>query len=567
MKLQHKLSLAFGLFFVSVLVLAALGAFSIHRLNKATQVILVDNYESLDYVQEMFRSLDTDSMAVFAYFLDKQLQNITEPNEGEVTQSVADAFHALPTGDSTAKKALDAQIRSGLHQILDINQSAIVSKSEKAHKSGEAAYQLIAVLSTVMVLLLFTFLLNLPGYISRPLTDLRDGIRQIMQQDYSARLEVRSKDELGELSSAFNDMAQKLDFWEHSNWAKVLFEKKRIEAIVDGMQDAIIGIDELQNVLFVNPVMEKLLGVHAEGLIEKNALELALKNDLLRQLLRADTKGELNIVLEGKECWFKPEILDVGSGSHPLGKVIVLKNVTPYRALDEAKTNFIATISHELKTPIAAMQMSMRLLDDDRVGKLNTEQKLLVQQMRSDHARLQRITGELLDLAQVESGQLRLSLTLTPVQDLINYSTAAVEAALRDKNCHVDVTVDPDLPSLRIDPEKTAWVLVNLLNNAIKYSPEHSTIQLKVQKKGQFLAFSVKDEGAGIDAQYVDKIFDKFFRVPVGKSNATEGAGMGLAIAREFIEAQGGQIYVHSEAGKGTEFTFQLPFSDVEQIA
>ncbi|MDX2133941.1 MAG: ATP-binding protein [Saprospiraceae bacterium] len=557
MRLRYKLALAFGLFFAAVVLVATLGAWSIHYLNGATRIILEDNYDSIEYVQDMFKALDQDSFPLFAMALDRQQHNITEPDEEVITQSIADAFAALKNASAPEKNVYDARIREGLHRVLDLNQAAIVSKSETARRQGESVYQWIVAISTLMVLLLFSFLLNLPTYISEPLTKLRDGIRRILHQDYSTRVEVRGHDELGELAAAFNEMAQKLDFWEHSNWARVLFEKKRIEAIIDGLQDAVIGVDEHQQVLFVNPVMEKLLGLKAATLLGQNALELALHNDLLRRLMRSEEPKELNIVLDNKECWFKPEIQAVESDKHFLGKVILLKNVTPYRALDEAKTNFIATISHELKTPIAALQMSLRLLNDDRVGNTNEEQKLLVQQMRSDLSRLQRITGELLDLAQVESGNLRLNMTPTTADFILEHTESSVEVALREKKLALHIEKENDLPMVRVDAEKTTWVMINLLTNAIKFSPEGSSIYLSVKKEGDFVSFAVRDQGPGIDPQFIDRIFDRFFRAPYGMGK--EGAGIGLSIARDFLEAQGGRIQVHSTPGKGAEFVCQLP--------
>lgn len=396
MTLKTKLYLAFGLFFGAVLLLAFLGGVGIFRQNDATKIILEDNYESLDYAQEMLRSLDRHDLTVFSQNLEKQQRNVTEPGEQEVTDALAAGFAALQNAvaDSPQTQHADSMVREQLHRIWDINQGAILQKTERARQVGERAFQIIGMLSTALVLLAFTFLLNLPGYISRPITALRDGIRQIVQRDYTARVEVRSHDELGELAGAFNDMAEKLDFWEHSNWAQVLFEKSRIETIIQQMQDAIIGLDERQQVLFLNPVMERLLGLGAKDVVGKNALEVALHNDLLRHLLRptAEEKGDLKIYFEERECFFDLEKTDVRSGDRVIGQVILLKNVTAFRASDSAKNNFIAAIAHELKTPIASIQTALRLLDD---GPLNEAQQKALAQIWEDSERLLSITSEL----------------------------------------------------------------------------------------------------------------------------------------------------------------------------
>ncbi len=574
MKLKTKLSLAFGLFFVALLLLAFLGANGIFRQNNATEVILKDNYESLDYAQEMLKALEVHDFDKFLQNLEKQQANITEIGEREITESISENLDSLRgAGAGPAGRRFEAGIRENLHQIWDINQEAILRKSDNARLMGERAFQIIAILSTLVVVLAFSFLVNLPSYISRPLAELRDGIRQILQRDYTARVEVRSRDELGELGGAFNEMAQKLDFWEHSNWAQVLFEKKRIETIIEQMQDAIIGLDERQQILFINPVMEKLLGIAAKDAVGKNALELALRNDLLRHLLRPPaenaTKSDLKIFYEGREGFFNQEKYEVHNGAEAIGQVIVLKNVTAFKELDLAKTNFIATISHELKTPIAAIKMSLKLLEDERVGNLNPEQQKLVAQIRDDSERLLRITGELLDLTQVETGNMRLTIAPTRVDYLVGYAAKAVEPALREKNLRLDLDIAEGLPTLQLDTEKTAWVLVNLLANAVKYSPENDRIVVQVNRDNGHVVVSVRDNGRGIDEKYKAHLFEKFFQAPNASLPAGDaasrtsaglgGTGLGLAIAKDFIEAQGGRIWVDSKVGEGATFSFSLP--------
>lgn len=567
MKLKTKLSFAFGLFFFALLVVAFLGGSGIFRLNDATRVILKDNYESLEYVQEMLRALDENNPTVFSQNLEKQQHNITEVGEQEIVDNLVAAFDSLRANTANVEKMqqFNLRVRQELNQLWDVNQSAILRKSDSARHQGENAFQIIAILSTFVVLLAFTFFLNLPSYISRPIAELRDGIRQIVQRDYTARVDVRSHDELGDLGSAFNEMAQKLDFWEHSNWAQVLFEKRRIETIIEQMQDAIIGLDEHQQILFVNPVMEKLIGIQSKGVIGKNALELALHNDLLRHLLRPSEgvqKGDLKIFFEGKESFFNEEKHEVRNGNELIGQVILLKNVTAYRELDLAKTNFIATISHELKTPISAIKMSLKLLGDERIGALNEEQQKLMTQIRDDSDRLLRITGELLDLAQVETGNIRLALAPTRVDYLIGYAAKAVESSLKEKNLHLDVQIAPDLPTLQLDAEKTAWVLVNLLTNAARHSPEGERIEVRARAENDQIMVSVRDFGKGIEEKYQARLFEKFFQAPspAGRS-AAGGTGLGLAISKEFIEAQGGRIRVESKVGEGATFAFSLPIN------
>jgi PAS domain S-box-containing protein len=199
-------------------------------------------------------------------------------------------------------------------------------------------------------LISFTFVINFPAYLASPIKQLTEGIRAITAKNYEQRLHFSSNDEFGELATAFNLMAQKLDEYEHSSLAQILSEKKRIEAIINKLNDAVIGLDDHQHILFVNSVALDLLHINQEELVGKSALDVALQSDLMRSLLNHSTDNqEIKIYTGGKESYFSKEWILVENEEKLLGKVIILQNITKYHELDAAKTNFIATISHELK--------------------------------------------------------------------------------------------------------------------------------------------------------------------------------------------------------------------------
>jgi NtrC-family two-component system sensor histidine kinase KinB len=240
-----------------------------------------------------------------------------------------------------------------------------------------------------------------------------------------------------------------------------------------------------------------------------------------------------------------------------LGSVVLLKNVTSYKELDLAKTNFIATISHELKTPIASLQMCVKLLQDERVGQLNAEQQHIVQTFNDEVTRLGKITRELLDLSQVETGNIKLNIKKSDVNDIIALATEAVKFQAERK--HVKIEFDFRAPDRAVmaDLDKTAWVLVNFLTNAIRYSPENDIIKLTCEENQGQITISVKDNGPGIEEKHLQRLFQKFFQVP----GTASGTGLGLAISKEFINAQGGKINAISTPGEGSVFSFQLPLA------
>jgi PAS domain S-box-containing protein len=323
------------------------------------------------------------------------------------------------------------------------------------------------------------------------------------------------------------------------------------------MHDAIIGLDEKSFIIFVNEVACTLVGMSQTNLIGKYAPDVAMENDLLRNLLVTD-QHKMKIYADDREGYYSKETLAVLSKEKVIGKVIILKNITEFQQLDEAKTNFIATISHELKTPVSSIKMSLKLLEDKRIGELNTEQKQLLENIDEDARRLLKITGELLDMAQVETGKLNLNFDSTQPKNIVDYAVKAVKFTAEQKQVALNVDCDGNLPQVRADLDKTTWVLINLLSNAIKYSHEKSVVDLVVKKhKGDEIEFSVTDHGQGIEHKYLSRIFERYFKVPGATVDQT-GTGLGLAIAKDFIEAQSGKIGVESELGEGSKFYFTL---------
>jgi len=230
---------------------------------------------------------------------------------------------------------------------------------------------------------------------------------------------------------------------------------------------------------------------------------------------------------------------------------------------NEQHDSFINAVTHELKTPISAIKMSARLLTDSRVGNLNTEQLELIKSISDDAERLLKITGELLNMSQVETGNIQLKLQATLPSVIIEQSMQAVASQAQQKNIQVQVAVQEKLPLIHADAEKTSWVLINFLTNAIKYSPEGTIIEVKAFTKNNSVMFTVLDHGKGIDEKYLPKIFDRYFKVP--GTHERSGTGLGLAISKEFIEAQGGHIAVSSVPGEGSLFGFDFPTATTSQ--
>ena len=573
MKIKAKLLAGIGLLFAMIVLLTALSTIYINKLSSDTKNILVANYSTLDYLRKMQIGLDnnlsdTENLSLFESNLLLQQKNITEVGEKGLTDSLTKSFNELKQNLSDTQ--LIHKIRRNISDIMLLNMQAIRRKSNIAQKTADASLLWITLAGAICFLIAFVMFANLPGNIANPIKELTASIKQVAAENYSERVHFEKHNEFGELASSFNTMAEKLEEYKASSLDKLMIEKTRIETLINNMNDPVIGLDENKNILFMNNVALNIAGLKSENVIGKPVQDIAIKNDLVRMLVsdlfiketeRQAKSLPVKIYADNKESYFEKDIIPIKitptgeKEEKQIGNVIVLQNITPYKELDFAKTNFIATVSHELKTPISSIKMSLHLLENDQIGELNTEQQSLVASIKEDAGRLLKITGELLNMTQIESGSIQVKIVPSDVKDILDYAVNATKAAAEQKQIRLEIQADENFPKVLADHEKTSWVLTNLLSNAIRYSYDNSVIYLRITAENDKIKFTVMDKGQGIAPQYLDKIFDRYFRIPGSKK---EGTGLGLSISKDFIEAQGGEISVTSDFGAGSTFSFVL---------
>lgn len=577
MRIKTKLTFGVGSLFLMIVLLVVVSGWYVNQLKRDTNNILVANYNTLQYARNMLLALEeytVDPAAIhdFKENLEKQKQNVTEIGEVQATDQVERHFYQFVKNKDDM--TLLSKIRKDITELMRLNMEAIERKSDIASITAEKAIAVISISGTLCFLIAFVLIINLPSNIANPIKELTESIKQIANENYKKRIHYEKRNEFGELANSFNTMAEKLEEYAESKLDKILKGKKRIDTLINKMHDPVIGIDEQKVVLFANEESLKIIGLQSDQLIGKQIQDVAVTNDLVRDfikdLFQDEKKREsalLKIYANGKESYFEKEIVDIDivptgeTDSQFIGQVIMLRNITQFKEMDFAKTNFIATISHELKTPIASIKMGLQLLENKQIGVLNDDQSNLVQSIRDDTGRLLKITGELLNMTQVESGTIQLNVAPTNVSELVEYAIRATKSMAEQKHLELRLQMENNLPDVLADNEKTAWVLTNLLSNAVRYSYENSAIFIIVESTEDKVRFAVKDAGQGIEEQYMDKIFERYFRIPGTKK---EGTGLGLSISKEFIEAQGGTITVQSEYGSGSVFSFTLNRTDVD---
>ncbi|MFT3796738.1 ATP-binding protein [Flavobacterium sp.] len=567
MKTKTKLSLAVGLLLALILLLIGMSGYYVFAIKRDTQNILKANYQTLEYSRNMLAELErmqpgtTQPAVTFEQNLRKQLGNITEDGEAQVTQRVQQNFMRLRQNPSDEQLRKD--IRQDIFEILKLNMDAIKNKADLAEKTADTANIWIGVAGTLCFLIGFNLLVNLPSHIANPIRKLTDSIRQIADRNYTERVHFSGYSEFDDLARSFNTMAEKLQEYSNSSLNQLLVEKKRIDALLGNMHDPVIGINWDGKILSANEEALKIFGLKKKEVVGKEAAEVP--NDLLQTLIVGQPqKQPLKIYADGKESYFEHEnvpiqIIPTGEETPiPMGRFIILRNITVFKELDFAKTNFIATVSHELKTPISSIKLGVNLLENKQTGELNLEQKQLVDSIREDSQRLLKITGELLEMSQLETGNIQLAIGKCSVEEVVALALDAVRAQAEQKGIALVFEPKITLPEIRADKDKTSWVIINFLTNAIRYAPENSVVELAAEVSADVVSISVSDQGQGIDLKYQPRIFDRYFKVP---GQHKSGTGLGLAISREFIEAQGGTIGVESNLGLGSRFWLSLPMA------
>ncbi|MFO7829809.1 MAG: ATP-binding protein [Bacteroidales bacterium] len=604
LSIKNRLFIGFGFLFFMIVLIWIIGGYFIYDLSNRSAAMLKENYQSVESTKFLIQAIDEIKDQQSKYLLSKPdlyndsiyrlnielfqknlhavESNVTESGEDEVIKKISKTsrqyFNLFTSfkGNKQEKKVYFNELipaynstKNLIIELWDMNMDAISYKNGLLKSTAHRAFVIISFIGTICFIISALVFFRYPKNISKPIGLLTQGIKEIANKNYEQRIKIESNDEFGDLADAFNTMAAKLDEYEHSNLSELLFEKRRIDTIINNMKDAIIGLNDKKEIIFSNTLACEMLEVNADDIVGQYAPDIAAKNDVFQHIFKDimldEDKKELSPVKlynHDKTTYYTKEVLDVNltntgeTKTVNVGKVIVLKNITWFLEQDEAKTNFIATISHELKTPISSLRLNLKLLNDNRVGKLNNEQKQIIDALKQETSKMLKITSELLDLAQVETGNIQLNIQVANPIQIINYVKETTLNHAKPKHIYIHFKTDDNLPFIYADSEKTTWVLLNLINNAIQYSGYESTIDVIIENKGDSVLFEVKDYGIGIEGQYLKRIFEKFFRVP---GSSQEGTGLGLAISKEFITKQKGKIWAESSPGEGSSFYFSLP--------
>ena len=414
-------------------------------------------------------------------------------------------------------------------------------------------------------------MVRLPRMVVRPLRRLTVDMERVAGPGPATRVAVGRRDEVGTVATAVNRVLSQAQAERRLTLAALFTERNRMDSLVKSLDEGLLLLDEQRTIVLANPVACDLLGISQAELEGKSAEALAATNEQLRELLvplanhnlAGDDVPDLIFTFPHKgeaphyQLSISPiETLDLANGATPAGHIFCLRNVSDFKKLDEVKSTFLATISHELKTPLASIKLSLMLLQNERTT--DAERRVLATGIGEETQRLLQMVGQLIDVARLDAGAgIKLNAQPMHLAEVIHYATRTVQPQLRDKELRLDLHLPETLPEVHGDVEKTTWVLINLLSNAIRYSPACCPLIIRAVAWGEMVRVSVEDCGPGIAPEHHKRIFERFAGVPGQGGHGS--SGLGLSISREFIGAQGGQLWVESQPAMGSRFLFTLP--------
>lgn len=601
--ISQKLMLGFGGLLAVVVALGLLTMKQIDELGKAIDVILKENYRSVIACEEMKESLERmDSGILFTLIGDEasgkqliegnipkfkaalkvELNNITVVGERVKAERIKTLFEAFTTvispvilsdrsmearrDDYVSKlQPLFQEIKKACQDVLLLNQANMDEANNAARHLAAEAYSrmLIAIFVSALLAVLFSYLAH--RWVLYPINRLIDSTNEIRRGNLDLVLKSGSKDEIGRLSQSFNEMAAALRQVRNEDKINLIRTRRATEEVFNVLPSAIAVLSLDGRVEFCTETADRYFGLRpgvVAGDLGYEWMTPLLQNALdSNGIAQHETTGEcFQRFIDNREHFFQPMAVPISTGPErpePTGVTLILKDVTQIHEQQELKRGVLSTVSHQLKTPLTSLRMSIYLLLEERIGSLNEKQTDLLIAARDDSERLVGILDDLLDLSCIESGKAQVNLEPVSPQALARDAMEPFLVEAKDKGLALINAVPDDLPEALADREKIYQVFANLFSNALRFTSPGGSVTVRASLEPDHVVFFVEDTGTGIPTEHVGHVFEPFYRVP--GQDAKSGIGLGLAIVKEIVCAHAGEVGVESEVGTGSTFHFTLP--------
>jgi two-component system, NtrC family, sensor histidine kinase KinB len=613
--LRRKLALSYSLLIVIILAVSGWAIYHLVHLGRSVDVILVNNYKSIlaaENMKEALERIDSSAMFFVASYTEKARRqfaenvknfedefrvaadNITEPGEDQIVAEINTRYSAYkkeieqflnnPRGPSNAEQSsiYFARLEPGflgikgkLDDLLHLNQQAMVSASKRAQAESLRAEISTAIVAALGLVLALGFAWRFTTYVVDPISLLAEKAKRIGEGDFDQHIDVSSKDEIGLLATEFNRMLVRLRDLRKSDYGRLLIEQKKSDAVIDSICEPVIVTDSRDHVIKINRAARQLFGalpggngdgVDLERLEGGERILRAVRNALsmqplvgpVRPVSPVSSDGDAAVVpikVAGAERDFRLRATPMrDSEGRLIGAVTLLEDITAITEVDKLKTEFISVASSKLGEPLNALRLALHAVIEGYVGELTDDQKEMVALARDNADKLEELMSDLLELAEIDSGTRRLSLERLRPIDLARQVVERFRAAADEKQIKLENKVWPDLSWVVADKKATAHILDNLLSNAMRHTDRGGSISIEASEHVGRVYLTVRDSGEGIPEQQLASIFDRFSHV----GDKPGGTGLGLALVKRLVEAQGGQVSVESHVGTGSTFSFAL---------
>ena len=531
-------------------------------------------------------SIDTiyNSNEEFYKWLNVEKNNITEVGEESIANKISDdyllfvkSFSKLQDYQSSHVSSenikfydlhifpLVVKVKEDLVTLSNLNEKAMFNGRNNAKSNAVSALYLILSISSTAAIIGLLISLIYTNKSLKPIYLLTETIKSVKEGEINKQAPVIYEDEIGMLAQEFNNMTSRLYEFEQSTTGKLLSERNKSIAIVKSISDPLIVLDASFKIQLLNDSGEDIFGVLEQNVINSHFLETIRNMELYDYIFLVVTSKANNTekiisfqVNEGT-YFFNVIVTVVNDKDNKINAIVVLlKNITEYKQLEKVRTDFIATISHEFKTPLTSIMMGVGLILEKNVGAINEKQEFLLDTIKEETEKLTELVSDLLKLSKIQSNQ--------AVYDIKTYSINKIACdcvknySLQAKNNGIALynRIEEDLPNVVVDEEKITWVLNNLVSNALKYTNSGGEIIIGAFIDGEKMKVFVKDNGKGIPREYHERIFEKFVKISAYDTEFLS-SGIGLSIAKGIVEAHGGTIGCESEVNKGSTFIFTLP--------
>lgn len=411
-------------------------------------------------------------------------------------------------------------------------------------------------LFALMLTLVFGYLVSF--MISKPLLKMASIARMMAKGDFTRKTYIYSNDEVGDLARALDHMAEEIK----NKMSKISYEEAKLDGVISSMFEGVMLTDNKGAILMMNPSLRKLFMID-EAPEGKRPIEILRNNkiqDLVETIIRNSGRLATEEALAGtpEEKIVRINGAPVMKGGKIQGAILVFHDITELKRLERIRQDFVANVSHELRTPLANIKGYAETLINGAFQDQDSS-KEFTEIIYRESGRLAKIIDDLLDIARIESGKMRMAFLPVEVGPAIKKACEILRKSALDKSINIASSIPDGIPKILADEGRFVQVLLNLVDNAIKYTPENGSVNIGVSRQNGFVRIAVKDTGLGIPEKDVGRIFERFYRVDKARSRELGGTGLGLSITKHLVQAHGGEIWLESAPGKGSTFSFTIP--------